>query len=232
MSMPFANTKRPSAKSPSANKGQAVSERVYRLLLLAYPLEFRREYGPCMAQLFRDCCRDDTRDNRSGLWRLWLRTLFDVVQTVPKEHLEKLRKGNSFMKRLRNDAPALFGCVGIIVIAFVLLTYGRKHEVASILLFGYALDAVVTAGVIGNLIVFLLVKTTRLNSLRIALWTFLAINAALLFIAVLIGNRVDPQFRLVSVLVGYIVSFLFWFGLHWMWGKSSGPLAVSSGDNL
>lgn len=230
MSTLFANTSKPSANSPFANKGLAVSERVYRLLLLAYPSEFRREYGPCMAQLFRDCCRDDTRDNRSGLWRLWLRTLLDLVQTAPKEHLESLRKENSVMKHLRNDALALFGCIGIIVIALALLTYGRKHEVASILTFGYALDALVSAGVVGNLIVFLLVKTTRLNSLRIALWTFLAIHAALLLIAVIIGIRVEPQFPLGAVLTGYVISFLFWFGLHWMWAKSSRQLAVSSGD--
>jgi len=214
--------------TPFVNKGPAVSERVYRLLLLAYPSDFRREYGPYMVQLFRDCCRDDVRDSSRGLWRLWLLTLLDLVQTAPKEHLDNLRKENSVMKNLRHDALALFGCIGIIVIAFALLTYGRKHEVASILVFGHALDAMVTAGVIGNLIVFLLAKTTRLNSLRVALWTFLVIHGVLLFISVMIGIRVQPQFPFGAVLIGYIVSFLFWFGLHWIWGKSSGQLA---GDN-
>jgi len=49
-----------------------------------------------------------------------------------------------------------------------------------------------------------------------------------MFVSALIGGRVDPQFRLGSVLIGYVVSFLFWFGLHWMWAKSSRQLAVSS----
>lgn len=230
MSTPFANTSRRSTNGSGVNKGPSVSERVYRLLLLAYPSDFRREYGSCMVQLFRDCCRDNTRDSRSGLSRLWLRTLLDLVQTAPKEHWENLRKENSVMKHLRNDALALFGCIGIIVIALALLTYGRKHEVASILAFGYALDALVTAGVVGNLIVFLLVKTTKLNPLRIALWTFLAVNAVLLFVAIMIGTRVEPHFPLGAVLTGYVVSFLFWFGLHWMWAKSNGQLAVSRGD--
>ena len=106
-----------------------------------------------------------------------------------------------------------------IVVALVLLTYGRKHEVSSILLFGHALDALISAGLLGNLIVFLLVKTTRLNPLRIALWTFLAINAALLLVSGIIGSRVDPQFKLGSVLIGYDVSFLFWFGVHWLWAQ-------------
>ena len=122
---------------------------------------------------------------------------------------------------------ALLGCIGIIVIALLLLSYGRRNEISSILVFGYALDALVTAGVIGNLVVFVLLKTTKLNPLRTALWTFLIINGVLLIVAVLIGGRVDPQFRIGSVLVGYVVSFLFWFGLHWAWAKSSGPITAN-----
>jgi hypothetical protein len=225
MSASSANTSRsvnglPANSSP-VNKAQAVSQRVYRLLLLIYPLEFRREYGPHMAQLFRDCCRAaDTRDGRPGLWRLWLRTLLDLVQTAPKEHLENLRKENSFMKNLRSDALAFCGCIGIIIIALVLLTYGRNHNVSAILFFGYALDAVVTTGVIGNLIVFLLVKTTSLNPLRTALWTFLVVHAAPVLLLAVVGSRIDPQFRFGSVLIGYVVSFLFWFGVHWIWSQT------------
>ena len=135
------------------------------------------------------------------------------------------------MNNLRKDALALLGCVGIIVLAFLLLGYGRKHEVASILLFGYALDALVTAGIVGNLIVFLLVKTTRLNPLRTALWTLLIVNGALLLVTAIIGSRVGGQFRFGSVIVGYLVSFAFWFSLHWIWAKSksNAQLAVSSG---
>ena len=150
-----------------------------------------------------------------------------MVRTAPKEHLDELGKGGSVMKNLRKDAVAFLGCVGIIVIVILLLGYGRKHEVTPILLFGRSLDALATAGILGNLIVFLLMKTTRLNPLRTALWTFLVVNAALLLVSALIGSRVDPQFRLGSVLIGYLVSFLFWFGLHWMWSKSSRQLAVS-----
>jgi len=146
---------------------------------------------------------------------------------VPREHLDRRRKENSIMKNLRSDALALIGSLGIIVIAFILLSYGRKHAVPSILMLGYALDALVTAGILGNMIVFLLVKTTKLNPLRTALWTFLLVNAApVLLLAITVGRR-DSQFRLGSVLIGYIVSFLFWFGLHWMWAKSKEQLTVS-----
>ena len=208
------------------------AQRFFRLILLAYPREFRREFGPDMAQVFRDCYRaEEENSGPLGIWQFWLRTLLDLVRTAPKEHLEELGKGSSVMNNLIRDVAALLGCIAIIVIAFLLLSYGRKHGVPSILVFGFALDALVTAGVVGNLIVFLLVKTTRANPLRTALWTFLAVNAALFLVATLIGSRVDPQFKLGSSLIGYLASFIFWFGLHWMWSKSSAQLAVSNGSN-
>lgn len=207
---------------------RSLSPRVYRILLLAYPAQFRREYGLQMAQVFRDVWRYQRRqETRFGLLRLWLETLLDLIRTVPHEHLHKLGKEKSLMNTLRKDALAVVGCLAIIVIAFFLLQYGRSNNVSSILLFGYILDAVVTTGLIGNLVIFILVKTTRFNSLRTAFWTFLIVTAVPAILVAIIGSRVDPQFRLGSVLVGYVVSFLFWYGLHWMWSlKGRGQVAA------
>ena len=205
------------------------AQRLYQLILLVYPREFRCEFGPQMLQVFRDCYREEQRTRRPlGSALFWLLTLGDLARTATQEHLDNLRKENSIMN-IRKDALALLGCLAIIVLAFLLLSYGRRHEVSSILVFGFALDALVTAGVVGNFIIFVLVKTTKLNPLRTALWTFLVVNAALLLVSALIGSRVDPQFRLGSLLIGYVVSFLFWFGLHWIWAKlkNDGQLAVS-----
>jgi hypothetical protein len=205
--------------------------RIYRFLLLAYPVGFRREYGAAMVQLFRDCHRAVGRESRSfGNSRLWFRTLVDLARTAPAEHLEHLRKENTFMRNLRSDALALLGFIAIIVAAFFLLTYGRKHEVSSILIFGYALDALVTTGVVGNLIVFLLVKITRLKPLRIAFWTFLIINAVPALALAFVGGRLSPNFKVGATLLGYVVSFLFWMGVHYLWAqfRNDKPLAVSS----
>jgi hypothetical protein len=205
----------------SATRSSDLSERVYRLLLKAYPLEFRREYGPHMTQVFRDCRRAELRSgNRLGHVILWVRTVLDLIQTVLKEQFESIEKENSIMSNLRRDAVALFGCIGIIALAILLLNYGRAHDVSSILIFGYALDAVVAAGTLGNLIVFLLAKTTRLNPLRTALWTFLIINAAPVVLLAVIGPRIEPQFRLMPILIGYSVSFVFWFSIHWIWSQT------------
>src|SRR4029453_6017239 len=94
---------------------------IYSILLLAYPREFRREYGSQMVLLLLDCQRDArTAPART---RIWLRTLVDLVRTAPREHLEKIRKENKFMRNLRTDLFAIGGCVLIIITALLLLNY-------------------------------------------------------------------------------------------------------------
>jgi hypothetical protein len=91
--------------------------------------------------------------------------------------------------------------------------------VTSILLFGHALDAMVAAGVIGNAIVFVLSKTTSFNAFRTALWTFVAVTIVLLLASALLGAFADPQFRFGPVLIGNVISFLFWLAVHWLWSR-------------
>lgn len=199
-----------------------IPARIYSFLLRAYPAQFRREYGPQMTQVFRDCYREQLRLGRhSALLRLWLQTLVDLMQTAPTEHIENFGKENIIMNNLRRDAVAVLGCLAIIVIAFFSLQFGRNNQVFSLLMLGYILDAIATTGLVGNFVVFLLAKLTKLNSLLTALWTFLIIHGLALAVALLIGMRVDPRFNLSGVVVGYVVSFLFWYGLHWMWAQRS-----------
>ena len=124
------------------------------------------------------------------------------------------------MNNTRRDAMALLGCVGIIVIALVLHRYGVRNQVPFILAFGYFLDALIVTGVLGNLIFFVLAKTTKFNRLRVALGTFGVVHAVLFLLGMLIAMRVDPTFNLAGVTVGYVASFLFWTGLHWAWYKT------------
>ena len=68
----------------------ALSVKVYRVLLLAYPAKFQQEYGADMVQVFRDCCLRTLRENgANGMVRLWTATLFDLVQSVVSEHAQK-----------------------------------------------------------------------------------------------------------------------------------------------
>jgi hypothetical protein len=200
-----------------------VSSRIYSFLLNAYPSEFRDEYGWLMAQAFRDRYRDEAnRGQKSAVAWYWFAVLFDLVVTASKEHSQNIRKGDRFMNNLRKDLLAVVGTIVIIVAAFALLSYGRSHEVASILLFGRILDAIVTTGVLGNLVIFLLVKLGRWNHLRVAFWTLLVVHAVPAILLAVIGGKLDTQFRLAATMIAYVVSFLFWMGLHWAWRSTQG----------
>ena len=184
--------------------------KLYGLLLLAYPPDFRRKFGNEMLQVFRECYRREV--SRRSLPSFWLWTLSDLVVTAMKERTDRSRKESLIMNR-----NVLLVAIAIIVTAFLLLTFGRRNDVASILLFGYVLDAVVTTGVVGNLIVFVLSKTTKFDPLRIALWTFAVVHAVPLLFVLLVISRNDPRFNLAATVVGYLVSFAIWAGLHFAW---------------
>lgn len=64
------------------NRVRSISERVYEALLVAYPKEFRSKYGPQMAQVFRDLCREERRGKAFRIAELWVRTLLDLATTA------------------------------------------------------------------------------------------------------------------------------------------------------
>jgi hypothetical protein len=70
-----------------------VSERVYRALLVAYPREFRREYGAQMLQVFRDLCREELGRKR-GLVRLWILTVLDLGRSALLQRADDLDRPN------------------------------------------------------------------------------------------------------------------------------------------
>jgi hypothetical protein len=78
------------------------SERIYRILLKAYPKRYLRRYGEPMAQLFSDQLH---RANGTGpLLRLWLRTLGDLSRTVPARYFERLLPNRGAFSRYNEAA--------------------------------------------------------------------------------------------------------------------------------
>jgi hypothetical protein len=77
-----------------SDRALSVSWRVYRVLLTAYPREFRREYGRQMEQAFRDLCREERRKGERGdLVRLWVRTILDLGTTAFVQRINALGRG-------------------------------------------------------------------------------------------------------------------------------------------
>ena len=201
-----------------------ISTRFYSWLLFAYPAEFRLEFGPEMLQVFRDSYRAEAQSG--SLPSFWLRILLDLVLTAAKERADSSRRKGVFMNR-RSDAVALLACVGIIAIAFLLHRYIVNNNVPTILFFGYILDALIVTGVIGNFIVFLLSKTTKLNPLRTAISVFAVVQAVLLLLIVVI-SRNGPPTNWAGVMIGYLVSYVFWVGLHCAWRMTNHDQALNS----
>jgi capsular polysaccharide biosynthesis protein len=127
------------------SKAVIFSERVFKRLLTAYPRRHRREYGPAMAQLFRDQCREAWQKTRwLGLASLWVRVLPDLVKTSVSEHLSNLNERKTMLNRiaelLRPRYTPLGLCFGVFVtVSF--LVFGVTALVTFLLPDTYASSA-------------------------------------------------------------------------------------------
>lgn len=86
---------------PAERRPLALSQRVYGALLRAYPRGFRQSYGPVMAQLFRDCCRDAYERRQH--------TLGDLLSSAGKERIaaiaDSLPRWSTFRRREATTPP-------------------------------------------------------------------------------------------------------------------------------
>ena len=68
----------------------AFSISLYDTLLAAYPTGFRHEYGPHMAQVFRDyCLRSYRQGGLPGMLNLWTLILLDYIKSLVEEYLQR-----------------------------------------------------------------------------------------------------------------------------------------------
>jgi capsular polysaccharide biosynthesis protein len=125
------------------NRALAISQKIYERLLRAYPPAHREEYGPAMAQLFRDQCRDAWSEARGwGMTKLWLRVLPDLVSTSVREQLAALKERKTMNGKLaslthdRTTPSSIFIRVAVAVflittIAATLITFILPESYAS-----------------------------------------------------------------------------------------------------
>jgi hypothetical protein len=133
----------------SRSRAVAFSVRVYEILLLAYPREFRTEYGPKMLQAFCDRCRQRIRDSgMEGMLGWWLVTGIDFVSTVLEQHL---RRENYMSRRtlIRIGSWSLMLAAVAFVLAFTTLLPQAQSSLGDLfLIVATFLTSVGTIGVI------------------------------------------------------------------------------------
>jgi putative ABC transport system permease protein len=82
--------------TPRPARRPGLSGRVYGLLLVGYPREFRRRHGAAMVELFLEK-RDDVRANATagGRARFWLATLSDVARNAAAERAAQRQRARA-----------------------------------------------------------------------------------------------------------------------------------------
>jgi hypothetical protein len=131
----------------------ALSVRVYRALLLAYPIKFQQEYGPHMLQVFQDSClRALHRSGSNGMFKLWGITLLDLIQSVLSEHAQKEAQMKKDMKPedIRRAGWALIlGGISFVIGIFAALSQERNWSQFSILVLVFVSLPLLVFGVLG-----------------------------------------------------------------------------------
>ena len=177
------------------------AERIYRLLLRAYPAAFRAEYGREMVLLFRDQCRES--DVRT--LGFWVRVFWDVVRSAPALRAEATRTIEVIMKlaAVLTLLVGVFGVVNAVVewVAWGTGTIAGRHGLALVL--GICASALLLAG--GAAI---LRPTQRgLHAARYALLASLVLIVA--------TRLLHPWMSVFSQLVGMGLPVAFLIALYW-----------------
>ncbi len=111
---------------PVSDRALRVSQRIHRALLVAYPEEFRREYGQHMVQAFGDLCREERRrGSKSLLVRLWVSTVSDLVTSGLAQ---RSRAHTNREVAMRDHRLAGIGFILLVVPLFSVVSQVLKSE--------------------------------------------------------------------------------------------------------
>jgi hypothetical protein len=114
-----------------------ISRRIYRALLVAYPREFREEYGAQLEQSFGDLCREEAgQGGLTGLAGLWVRVLRDLASAAAVERMAGREIGTNGEVAVMERRLAWVGFVLLAPPLFFVTASLLKYELGVGFLFG------------------------------------------------------------------------------------------------
>ncbi len=190
----------------------ASAERIYRLLLRAYPLAFRAEYEREMLLLFRDQCRES--DVRS--LGFWAKVFYDVARSAPALRMEAWRQNTRTMEVIMKLAAMLTVLLGVLGIlnAVVEWVAGSKGAIDGTYVLAVVLGVFASALLLGAGIAMLL---RRQQAARLALFASL--------VSVMAARLLFPWMSIFSQLVGFGLPVALLIALYWP--RKSSPLGAA-----
>lgn len=112
----------------------------YRMLVTLYPRSFRQRFGTEMSHVFEDLAYEAVVERGNvGLIRLWFRSLWDILKSVPRERLVAAKvalRADSWIGR-RHWRVAFVACM---VVAMLV----TPSDPLSMLLLGFPMFALYT----------------------------------------------------------------------------------------
>jgi hypothetical protein len=189
------------------------AERVYRLLLRAYPREFRSEYGGEMMLLFRD----DYRRRQAADLGFWVSTVCDVARSAPSMWVEVLCTRAKDYTRIVEVIMKLAG-----ILAVLLGVYGVVSTLAEAVagMRGTPSGAYVLAVSLG-VIAAALLFTAGASLLRSPASGRHTATITLLasLVIVLIARLLHPWMGMLALIVGIGSPILLLAAVHWPSGR-------------
>jgi hypothetical protein len=184
------------------------SERVYDLLLHAYPADFRAAYGREMTLVFRDL----VRERGAATADLWLEIVCDMARTAPTLRADSLRAHWNPNLRVEDGRMKPMGILAVLI--GLVQTAGAVVELTAPTVF--PVYTVLLAVAVGILLVVAGIALVRRSPRAAQLSTVAAVSWLAL---VAITRVVHPWMSIFSMLLGVVFPLTL---LGFLWAKRDG----------